>query len=483
MTRFGVLSTLLLCAFTIAMGQDKLPLRSCRVGARSSGHAQTHRAERMQVVSAGGDFYHGQRRQLVVLVEFRDRAFQDYTTTVKQEWDTVFNCHGLNKKPFVGSVHDYFSDQSYGQLDIVFDLLHIALPDSVARYRSTATDDNNSRFLVSDVVDVLQDMDMEWDDYDWNGDGYVNQLMILFAGKGQNDGGGTNSIWPHQWWLTKYTSGDEYCQARKVKDTWGRTFWIDSYCVVPEIANNKVFGSFGTICHEYTHCFGFPDFYGFTNTPRQWDLMDYGNNNGDGFSPPSYSAHERWLMGWLTPTELTTDVQGLTMAYLGEEPRAYIIRNEAYEQEYYLVENRQQVRWDTSLPGNGILVFHIDFDEKEWTSTLERTRYAIIPANNKSPYYYSKGWAYPYEDNNELTNLSQPAATLWNKNADNTFFMNKPLTDMTVDNGVARFNFMNMETGIKPSTANDSTWKVLLDWGPIRIVQGHNGEVRKIIKR
>ena len=64
---------------------------------------------------------------------------------------------------------------------------------------------------------------------------------------------------------------------------------------------------FGTICHEYTHCFGMPDFYSGSvkGLVGNWDLMGSGNYNGKGYVPAGFSAHERWLMGWITPIELT----------------------------------------------------------------------------------------------------------------------------------------------------------------------------------
>ena len=110
------------------------------------------------------------------------------------------------------------------------------------------------------------------------------------------------------------------------------------------------------------------------------------------------------------------------------------------------------------MPGSGIVVFHVDFDKDIWTSIIESTnnsiitRYSIIPANNKTRVSASSGWAYPYivnesVANDELTNTSEPAATLNNANVDGEMLMSKPVTQMYVDaNGLASFLFMANET-------------------------------------
>jgi len=154
------------------------------------------------------------------------------------------------------------------------------------------------------------------------------------------------------------------------------------------------------------------------------------------------------------------------MPALVDQPQAYLIRNEGNPEEYYIIENRQQTGWDTDLPGSGIVVFHVDYDEyifrNSSPNTTKRKRYTIFPANNKS--YASntnvKGWAYPYESNNELTNTSEPAATLNNANADGTLFMSKPITGMAVNDGLASFRLGYIYTGTNPvkTTEDSSGW-------------------------
>jgi hypothetical protein len=259
-----------------------------------------------------------------------------------------------------------------------------------------------------------------------------------------------------------------------------------------ELTKNDDYGSFGTICHEYTHCFGFPDFYySGKSYVGAWELMDSGNYNGGGYSPAGYSAHERWLMGWLTPTELTTTTTVTDLPALGDEPQAYLIRNDGFQNEYYIVENRQQDGWDASLPGNGIIVFHVDYDKDLWVSTKayvntsSRKHYLIFPANNISSAttVFSKNWSYPYQKNNSLTNTSTPAAELWNANADGTMLMNKPITIMAVVGGLASFDFTVNTTGLSAQpSALGAQPTVLYRFGTIDIVRTADGKIQKVLR-
>jgi len=471
---------LLFVSLTTAADNTVSP-RGCRVGTpRPQGMALRRGAPSGQPKHVGGDFYHGERHQLTVLVSFSDQQFlQEDPMPV---WSRILNEPNYTETPFTGSVHDYFYAQSNGTFNLTFDLQRVALSESRVKYRSTSEDDENSQYLVNDIVDVLLTRDIDWSLYDWNGDGYINQLLIIYAGKSMHSDGDKNTIWAHQWWMSEHKKDRQegvYCDPIPVT-AGGKQYLVDCYCATMEEAYGD-YRSFGTLCHEYTHCFGFPDFYGTNKTPHYWDLMDASYNN-NGFCPGNYSGHERMMMGWLTPTLLST-TQTVSSMPANE---AYIIRNDAYNDEYYMVENRQKTGWDSYLPGSGLVVFHVDYNENtwlnEWVNTSSKLRYRIIPANNQSSYYYEANWAYPYIANDSLTNNSKPAATLNNENTDGTYFMSKSLRDISVTGGLASFRFtVDGTTGIDELPA-DGEPRELYRIGPIVILRYPNGIVRKVVR-
>ena len=493
--RFIITGLLLSLVALTTVAQDTKIRRGCRVGTPRPECMALRRGAPTGVTKwTGGDFYHGERHQLTVLAEFNDRPFKGDEAATIAQWNKIFNAKNLSEAPFKGSVHDYFYAQSYGDFDLTFDLVYVKVKGDAKKYASDATDEN-SRFLVQDIMEVLQTRDIDWSLYDWNGDGFVNQLLIVYAGHGMNDTKDDDLIWPHQWWMSVHFQDGEqepYCDPIPVTYN-NKEYKVDCYCALQELTKNDDYGSFGTICHEYTHCFGFPDFYNSSKSyVGAWELMDSGNYNGEGYSPAGYSAHERWLMGWLTPTELTTTTTVTNMPALSDEPQAYLIRNDGFPNEYYIVENRQQDGWDASLPGNGIIVFHVDYDADLWVSTRayvntsSRQHYLIFPANDitSTSKTIIKNWSYPYYNNNSLTNSSTPAAIVWNANSDGKKFMNKPLTNMTVTGGLASFNFTATPTGLgaQPSTLGQQP-TVLYRFGSIDIIRTADGKTHKVARR
>ena len=484
---------LLLLMVTSVAAEDIVVQRGCRRGTPRPESMRLRRGGSEERLP-GGDFYHGERHQLTVLVAFNDRLFAGDETATLAQWDKIFNTENLLEDPFKGSVHDYFFDQSYGDFSIIFDLIYVQVSGDAEKYASTWSDDENSQYLVEDVMEELLKRDIDWSLYDWNDDGYINQLLIIYAGNGMHDSSGSNLIWPHQWWMSEHLKDRQegvYCEPIPVSSG-DKDYLVDCYCALNELTKNGDYGSFGTICHEYTHCFGFPDFYynGSSKTVAGWDLMDSGNYNGDGYQPAGYSAHERWLMGWLIPIVLDETTTITDMPALADEGRAYLIRNDGCENEYYIVENRQPMGWDAGLPSSGILVFHIEFEPSIWTSTKvapnssSRKRYELFHANNKTSAYQCGGWPYPYQENNSLTNTSSPAATLNNENSDGTKLMSKPITNMAVNNGLASFEFTVTTTGLcsQPSSLGLRP-TVLYRFGPIDVVRTADGKIQKVVRR
>ena len=329
----------------------------------------------------------------VILVSFADLPF----TSTHDEMNDWANGDNYTYNGATGSVRQYFSDVSYGQYDLQLDIFGpYTMQNNAAYYGGDSYSDRDTcvNKLIVEACKAAATDGADFSQYDSNNDGYVDWVVILYAGRSQAEGGPSWTIWPHQFEL--YYTGSTFQLNGK---------YIDHYCVLNEINSSGNRVGIGTFVHEFSHIMGLPDLYETTGqgnwkTNGQWDVMDYGPYNNDGNTPPAYSAYERWFMGWLTPTLLNRSVT-VSVPDLNESPAAGIITTSGTHNlsafnpnpnSYYLVENRQQTGWDTYLPGHGMLLTHITYSYTKWlynsvNNTENQLGVDIIEADGLAPKY------------------------------------------------------------------------------------------------
>ena len=430
------------------------------IRANAAQRRQAVNSERMrklpkQRVEALGD-YRGQKRGLIILVNYKDVSFK--AANNKAYYERVANEVNFQDGKFVGSMYDYFYAQSRGVFELNFDVVG---PVKVSQNRSyygsndSSGDDKHPAQMVSEAV-KLADEYVNYADYDWNGDGWVDQVYVVYAGKGEADSGISYTVWPHAWSLSSaghFGDGDGALYLDGV--------YIDSYACGEELdGSTSQIAGLGTMCHEFSHCLGYPDFYDTDYSGGQgmgdWDLMDHGSYNNGGYQPAGYTSYERWMAGWEQPIPLTKSTTVTGMKGLQDGGESYIIYNPGNNDEYYLLENRTLSGWDASLPGNGLLILHVDYDAAAWESNTpnddkSHQRMTWVPADGTYQTSYYGGIStggqatdpYPYGNNNSFNKDSSPAATLYNKNDDGTYYLNVSVEDITLaDDGTISFNFI-----------------------------------------
>ena len=104
--------------------------------------------------------------------------------------------------------------------------------------------------MVADAISKAGN-EIDWSQYDWDGDDFVDQLMIIYAGKGQNDDGGSNTIWPHQLWLSLHSNleTEDPTDYRSFRDVTSgeKVYHVDCYCCIQELSSQSETNSpFGT---------------------------------------------------------------------------------------------------------------------------------------------------------------------------------------------------------------------------------------------
>jgi len=431
------------------------------------------KAKRAAARRASGEvnnLYTGKKKGLIILVEFADKKFAEGDDLAL--YKRIANEVGFNEGSFKGSVKDYFLAQSNGQFELDFDVVgSVAMENNYAYYGANTNGEDDYQKVAEMVITACKSVDSEVDftQYDWDGDGEVDQVYVLYAGHGEASySRDPNTIWPHEYYL-KY-AGATY-NSNGYLLSYGETpvldgVTVDTYACGCELGSSESIDGIGTLCHEFSHCLGLPDMYDTSNYGYfgmgKWDIMDQGSYNGDSFCPPNYTSYERMVSGWLNPTELVNDTTVTGMKSLSDNGEAYIIYNDAHKDEYYLMENRQKTGWDAEVPGSGMLILHVDYDASAWynntVNATRKQRCTIFPADNYLISGKSEACdAYPYGNNNELTNASKPAATLNNANTDGTYYMNKPITDIVYnEDSTMNFVFSNDNNSVSDYTLPQS---------------------------
>ena len=422
--------------------------------------------------AVNASLFTGDRKGLVILVNFPDREL----LYGKEEYNNFFNKEGYANFGMSGSVHDYFLNQSYKTFNLTFDVVGpVTVSKEMSYYGSNIDEvggrDQHPAEMIAEAI-ALADPWVNYADYDWDNDGFADQVVVLYAGYSEAQAPGMPScLWPHEWRLSSacgYGDGEGMLQKDGV--------WVDTYACSSELRDSvgTNLDGIGTACHEFSHCLGLPDLYDTDLTDGKnfgmslWSVMDqgaYGGEDYNGTTPTGYTSYERMYCGWLKPENLTDPCVVADMPALSDSSRAYILYNDSYWDEYYLLENRQNTLWDTYLPGHGMLVLHIDYNAEAWDDNRVNAvnghpRLTIIPADNSLTLADFAGDPYPGTTGNTmLTDTSLPAATLYH-NTMGRNLMGHPITDITEQDSLIGFtydggSFVETPTALEPDNVTE----------------------------
>ena len=392
----------------------------------------------------------GIRRMLVILMGFQDRAF----TKTQSEVDALFNQVGYTTDGAVGSVRDFYYACSDGQLTVQATVVGPFTADSnMAYYGGNDADGNDShpRELVKEAV-LAADSLVNFDLYDNDNDGYVDALYILYAGYDESAGAGADFIWAHKWALYPPVKLDNK--------------YIYIYSSSSELRGKNGTGltRIGAICHEFGHALGAPDFYDVDYSVNgqfpgngKYDVMASGSwNGGDGKCPPFHNPFTRSVIYEWSELNLLDTHKTVTLMPNDTSSFHIILPDSSNENEFYLLENRQQTGFNEYIPGHGMIIYHGDIDSidnhmyyNDLNAQFPQLFYVVcansptvVPNSTPSSYGSINAASSTFPGTGNKTEFSDTTApsmrTYGNQNA------NKPITNITENSNtkVVTFDFM-----------------------------------------
>ena len=298
---------------------------------------------------------YGVRHIPVLLANFSDVSFR--IPDPKAQFEALLNEKGYSANGGTGSVQDYYNENSKGEFTPVFDVYGpVTLPHDMAYYGGNEGTNHSVRAYVA-VAEAayLLDNVIDFSQYDYDKDGYVDMVLFYYAGYNEAEGGPEDSIWPHQSNLNGRASVDG------IK--------MGTYFCTSELRGNEGVNmcGIGTTCHEFGHSLGLPDFYdtdydenGMCGALYWFSTMCSGSYNNNGCTPPYFNAEERVLLGWMDESDIHTLEKGSVSFGSIKDNIAYRSYTDT-EGEYFIYECRDGSGWDAPLSKlSGLIVYHVD---------------------------------------------------------------------------------------------------------------------------
>lgn len=245
---------------------------------------------------------------------------------------------------YIKRLKEYYLEVSYGNLQVNVTALYPTLdigytmPSSMSTYGGN--NEANAFQLIKDAITTANANGATVNSTDYNG------VMVVHCGFGNESTSYDGDIW------SLYTKWEGAAGG----------FTEGTIVAVKEDQNAQ---PFGVMCHEFGHALGFIDLYNTSSGSSvvgKWDIYDQGTWTGtpQGSSPVHMSSWEKQLMGWISPQEIKTSNTLAINSF--ENTNANVIKIPVLTSttEYFLLEYRRKIGHDTALPGEGVLIWHID---------------------------------------------------------------------------------------------------------------------------
>ncbi len=280
----------------------------------------------------------------VLLVEFTDvkhDARYAATDFARMLFSTGEYAQSPDGRPTYGSMRDYYREVSYRQFDLdgkVFDWVQVPHPWAYYDAQDMGAGDGSTSTVFADALRAVRRR---------HGNDCLDKfagVVFLYAGERRSLRG--SQLWPHR---ASVPVGDRYVP----------------YYITEE--GGARFNSIGVHCHEFGHMLGLPDFYGYGHRTGvgKFCTMAIGHLGAEpslADRPFHICAYCKVWLGWAQP-KIVPPTPLTKLALRGIETRSgEVLKVPLTADEYYLLEVRNKVGFDTDFFRDGLLIWHVGED-------------------------------------------------------------------------------------------------------------------------
>ncbi len=341
----------------------------------------------------------GQVQGLTIIIAFPDEGPTFSRTEIESHLNTV----GESGDELNPSVRDYFYDVSNGHVDYTNYVTNYYTAKKPKSYydNTELSSSTRARELVLEALEHLRDVEnLDFSQFDSNDDGDIDAINIYYVG--YNRGVWAKGLWPHQSSISGFSADGVEASEYQITNMGGRLL-------------------IGTFCHENGHMlFGWPDLYDYDYNSEGTGGFDIMSSSG-GSNPVSPNPHFRHKEGWITPTVITNTTIEQYTATANDPEAVFYYQNPSNANESYYWEVIKQTGRNVAMPGEGVLVWHVDIgSSNNYEHMLPNMHYyvTVVQADNRWDLEHHRGsgngYDLYYENNNsELSMHSEPQAQWW----------------------------------------------------------------------
>jgi len=284
----------------------------------------------------------------------------------------------------LGSMRDYYLEVSYGRLDLQGKVFGWFDAERERAYYASRVNT-----LVREAVRAA-DKETDFSGFDNDGNGEVDMVVIIHQGMGQEFSGDPNDIWSHMGYLSPAYVSDDGVTIRRYTIQPERIDWPEPGLEKGEPVQG--IATVGVVSHELGHVLGLPDLYDYSLKTwgiGYWGLMGYGCWNyleRPGDSPAHMIAWSKLKLGWVEDLDITPFSGSFFLNSNVESDRVLSYLNKADSREYFLMETRSHEGFDKALPGQGLMIYHVDESKSSnnYSSQFPRRLVRVIEADGKN---------------------------------------------------------------------------------------------------